>query len=162
MDYAGKVVKIKGNESLVATLNVVHNNAKLKLAGNANFDLKSGGTLTLFVPADGGVPFEISRTTAPETTPVEDVTFNTGVIDANEGLVFKFNGVATTAITEIVNGVKGKTISIYGTDTASVDVTLSSVGNISVASAATLGASTHYIQLTLIDGVWTETKRVTA
>lgn len=161
-DYAGKVIKIKGNESLVASLNVVHSVSKLKLAGNANFDLKSGGTLTLFVPADGGIPFEISRTTAPETTPVEDVTFNTGVIDANEGSVFKFNGVATTAITEIVNGVQGKTISIYGTDTASVDVTLSSVGNISVASAATLGASTHYIQLTLIDGVWTETKRVTA
>ena len=161
-DYAGKVVKIKGNTALVATLNVVHNNSKLKLAGNANFDLKSGGTLTLFVPADGGVPFEISRTVAPETTPVEDVTFNTGVIDANEGSVFKFNGDETTAITEIVNGVQGKTISIYGTNTADVDVTLSSVGNISVGSAATLATANDYIQLTLIDGVWTETKRVIA
>ena len=90
------------------------------------------------------------------------MTFNTGVIDANEGSVFKFNGDETTAITEIVNGVQGKTISIYGTNTADVDVTLSSVGNISVGSAATLEASTDYIQLTLIDGVWTETKRVIA
>lgn len=161
-DYAGKVVKIKGNTALAASLNVVHGATKLALTGNANFDLKSGGTLTLFVPADGGVPFEISRTTAPETTPVEDVTFDTGVIDANEGSVFKFNGGVDTAITEIVNGVPGKTIAIYGTDTVDIEVTLSSTGNIVVASAATLASSADYIELTLIDGVWTETKRVIA
>lgn len=161
-DYAGKVVKIKGNTALVSSQNVVHDNAKLKLTGGANFDLKSGGTLTLFVPADGGVPFEISRTTAPETAPVEDVVFDTDVVDANEGSVFKFNGDATTAITEVVNGVPGKTIAIYGTDAAGVNVTLSTTGNIKVSSSATLADSADYLELTLIDGVWTETKRLIA
>ncbi len=61
-----------------------------------------------------------------------------------------------------MNGVPGKTIRIYGTDTASVNVTLSDVGNINVASAATLDTAADYIELTLIDAVWVETKRVIA
>lgn len=161
-DYKGQVVKIKGNTSLSATLNVVHGASKLVLTGNTNFDLKSGGTLTLFVPADGSAPFEIDRTAAPDVNVVENINFDSAVIDANEGEVFEFNGSSTTAITEVVNGVPGKTITIYGTDTASVDVTLSTTGNIKVSSAATLDTSADYIQLTLINGVWVETKRVIA
>lgn len=160
LSYKGQVVKIKGNTSLPATLNVVHGVTKLKLTGNASFDLKTGGTLTLFVPADGGVPFEINRTSAPAINVVENVKFDTAVIDANEGDVFEFNGAATTAVTEIVNGVPGKTISIYGTDTAAVNVTLSTTGNIKVVSAAILDTAADYVQLTLINGSWTETKRV--
>lgn len=160
-DYKGQVIKIKGNTGLAATTNVVHNTSKIKLTGNANFDLKSGGTLTLYVP-ESGVPFELSRTAGPETVVVADVTFDTDVIDANLGVVFKATHDATEAITGVVNGNVGKTISIYGTDTVDVNITLSTVGNIKVNSAATLASAADYIQLTNVDGVWTETKRVIA
>lgn len=160
-DYKGQVIKIKGNTGLASDTNVVHNTSKLKLAGNANFNLKSGGTLTLFVP-ETGVPFELARTSAPETAVVPDVTFDGDVIDANLGVVFKSAHTTTEAITGVVNGNIGKTITIYGTSATGVDVTLSTVGNIKVASAATLGTAADYIQLTNVDGVWTETKRVIA
>lgn len=161
-DYKGQVVKIKGNIGLVATTNVVHDVAKLKLAGNANFDLKSGGTLTLFVTEDGGVPFELSRTTVPETAPTEEATFNGATVDADLGTIFKSAHTATTAITSVINGVQGKTISIYGTNAVGVNVTLSTVGNIAMASAAVLDTAADYVQLTLVDGTWRETKRVIA
>jgi hypothetical protein len=121
--------------------------------------LNTGGTLTLYVPLTG-VPVEISRTSAPETVAVADVSFNTNAIDANLGVVYKSAHTVTTAITSVVNGVPGKTIAIYGTDAVGVNVTLSTTGNIKLASAATLDTAAHYIELTLIDGFWTETKRV--
>lgn len=158
----GQVIRIKGNTSLAATTNVVHNTTKLKLASNASFDLKSGGTLTLFIPFDGSVPVELSRTSAPATTTVANKTFSTAVVDANLGDTFEFNGVATTAITGVVNGVSGKTITIYGTDAPSVDVTFSTTGNIRMNSGATLASTADYVQLTLVDGTWVETKRVIA
>lgn len=162
-EYKGQVIKIKGNTALAATTNVVHSNSKIKLIGNANFDLKSGGTLTLFVPADGtSVPFEIARTAGPETVADPTVNFTTASIDANLGKVFKFTGGTTTAITSVINGVPGKTIQIIGTDASGVDVTLSTTGNIKLNSSATLGTAADYIELTLINGLWTETKRVIA
>lgn len=158
-DYKGQVIKIKGNTLLAATLNVVHNNSKLKLAGNANFDLKTGGTLTLFVPADGSVPFELARTSAPETAVVPDANFDSATIDANDGIVFNFDGTATTAVTNIVNGVQGKTITIHGTDAVGIDVTLATAGVIKMNSAATLASLANNVQLTLVDGLWIETAR---
>lgn len=154
---AGTIIKVKGDTSLTSN-KYVKNNAKIALTGAADFNLKSGGTLTLFVNADGTVK-ELNRTTAPETVAIADVLFDTPVVDANEGVVFKFNGDATTALTGVINGVEGKTIKIYGTDTADVDVTLSTVGNIKVASSATLAKATDYVQLTLVDGTWIETER---
>ena len=153
----GTVLKIKGDTTLLAIKDVV-NGAKITLIGGVAFNLKSGGTLTLYVNADGTVK-ELSRTGAPDTTVIPDATFNTATVDANEGVVFKFNGAATTAITSVINGVEGKSIKIFGTDALGVDVTLSDVGNINVASAATLGDSNDFIQLTLVDGTWIETER---
>lgn len=158
-DYAGQVIKIKGDTSLATNVLVKNDSTKINIG--SDFALQSGGTLTLYVPLSG-VPVQISRTTAPETVAVADVSFTGASIDANLGVVFKSAHVATTAITSIVNGVPGKTIRIYGTDTSSVDVTLSDTGNINVASAATLDTAADYIELTLIDGVWVETKRVIA
>ncbi len=157
-DFRGQVIKIKGNTS--ATGSVVHNAAKLSLAGSADFGLSSGGTLTLFVPETTGVPFELSRTAAPESTAPASVPFDTGVIDANEGSEFVFVGSGTTAVTQILNGTPGKTIKLIGK--AGVDLTLSTTGNIKVNAAATLDVATDTIELTLIDGVWTETKRTIA
>ena len=156
----GTIIKIKGDTQLSAIKNVV-DGAKVDLVANASFNLKSGGTLTLYVNADGSVK-ELSRTAAPETNVVADVNFDTATVDANSGSIFRYNGAATKAITGIQNGVEGKTIKIFGTDTASVDVTFSDTGNINVASAATLLDATDYLQLTLVDGVWVETGRLIA
>jgi hypothetical protein len=156
----GTIIKIKGDTTL-ANATTIADNAKIQLAGDAAFNLKSGGTLTLYVNADGTVK-ELSRTAAPDTTVIPDVTFETATVDANGGVAFYYNGAATKAITGILNGVEGKTIKIYGTDTAGVDVTFSDTGNINVASAATLGAKADFLQLTLVDGVWIETGRLIA
>lgn len=158
-DYAGQVIKIKGDASLATNVLVKDDNTKINLT--ADFQLNSGGTLTLYVPLSG-VPVEIARTTTPETVATPDVSFNTNVIDANLGVVFKATHGATTAIANILNGVPGKTIAIYGTSATNVNITLSSAGNIIVNSAATLDTAADYIELTLIDGFWRETKRVIA
>ncbi|WP_051234467.1 hypothetical protein [Flavobacterium denitrificans] len=156
----GSVIKLKGDTGLVAATTVA-DGAKISLTGDVAFNLKTGGTLTLFVNPDGTVK-ELSRTSAPESIVVADVNFDTAVIDANLGVVFRYTGAATKAITGIVNGVEGKTIKIFGTDAVSVDVTLSDTGNINVASSATLLDATDYVQLTLVDGVWVETGRLIA
>lgn len=153
----GSILKIKGDTTLLAVKNVV-NGAKIALAGGTAFNLQSGGTLTLYVNADGTVK-ELSRTAAPDTTVIPDATFDAAVIDANGGVIFNYAGAATVAITNIINGVEGKSIKIFGTDAAGVDVTLSTVGNISVTAAATLADAVSYVQLTLVDGTWIETER---
>ena len=156
----GTIIKIKGDTQLSAIKNVV-DGAKVDLVANSSFNLKTGGTLTLYVNADGTVK-ELARTAAPETNVVADVNFDAATVDANSGSIFRYNGAATKAITGIQNGVEGKTIKIFGTDAVSVDVTFSDTGNINVASAATLLDATDYLQLTLVDGVWVETGRLIA
>lgn len=160
-DYKGQVIKIKGNTALAATTNVVHNTAKISLAGNANFNLKSGGTLTLYVPLSG-VPFELSRTSAPETAETPEVSVTTATIDANLGSTYRYGGTGNLAVTGIINGVEGKTIKIFGNATANSDLTFSTTGNIVVASNAALATATHFIELTLVDGLWRQTGRLTA
>ena len=156
----GTIIKIKGDTQLAAVKNVV-DGAKVDLVANASFNLKTGGTLTLYVNADGSVK-ELSRTVAPETNVVADVDFDAVTIDADLGTIFRFIGTATKTITAIQNGVEGKTIRIYGTDTASVDLIFADAATINVASAATLLDATDYLQLTLVDGVWVETGRLIA
>ena len=152
---SGTVIRIKGNTGLVATKNL-KSNANLLLT--ADFNLASGGTIVLYVQPDGKLK-ELSRTTAPEVATSTDISFTSGVLDSKGGTVFRFTGTATTAISSILNGVEGKTIKIYGTDTAGVDVTLADVATIDVASAATLGDSNDYVQLTFVNGKWMETGR---
>lgn len=156
----GTIIKIKGDTQLAAVKNVV-DGAKVDLVANASFNLKTGGTLTLYVNADGTVK-ELARTAAPETNVVADVDFDAVTIDADLGTIFRFIGTATKTITAIQNGVEGKTIRIYGTDTASVDLIFADAATINVASAATLLDATDYLQLTLVDGVWVETGRLIA
>ena len=155
----GQVIRIKGNVLLTGSPVVKHSLTKLVLAGNADFALNSGGTITIFVPVTG-VPRELSRTAAPATAVVADVAFTSAVIDANLGQVFNFTGSSTTAIVNVINGVEGKTIRIYGTDTAGVDVTLSDVGNVNVAAPITLAVAANYVELTLVSGTWYETAKL--
>lgn len=151
----GSVIRIKGNTGLAASKNLV-DGAGLDLA--SNFDLSSGGTIILFAKEDGTFK-ELSRTTAPAVAATTDVNFSTATLDAKEGTVFKFTGVADTTITSIINGVEGKTIKIYGTDAVDVDVTIADAATIEVVTTAVLGDSNDYLQLTDVNGVWVETGR---
>ena len=151
----GSIVRIKGNTGLAAS-KVLTMNANLLLA--SNFDLSLGGTIVLFVQEDGKFK-ELSRTTAPAVATSTDVDFNAAVLDVKGGTVFKFTGVANTTITNIINGVEGKTIKIYGTDAVAIDVTIADVATINVVTTAVLGDSNDYLQLTDVNGVWVETGR---
>ena len=150
----GTLLRVKGNTKLVAAKNLKNNSNNLLVS---DFPLNTGGTITLYVQADGKLK-ELSRTAAaePETT---DKSFDAVVLDVTGGTVFRFAGAATKALTNIINGVEGKTIKIYGNDTATVNFTLSTTGNVSVASAATLAKSTDFVQLTNVGGNWVETDR---
>lgn len=153
----GSIVRIKGNKGLAAAKNL-ESNANLLLT--ANFDLSTGGTITLFVKEDGKFK-ELGRTDAPEVATSTDIEFNTAVIDSKGSTVFRFDGVVNTTITNIINGVEGKSIKIYGTKTASVDLTIATVaGVITVNTTAVLGAAADYIQLTYVNGAWIETDRL--
>lgn len=151
----GSIIRIKGNTGLAATKNLV-DGANLDLA--SNFDLSSGGTIVLFAKEDGTFK-ELSRTTAPAVATSTDVNFTTGVLDAKGGNVFNYTGTADVTILNIINGVEGKTIKIYGTDAVDVDVTIADVATINVATTAVLGDSNDYIQLTMVNGIWVETGR---
>ena len=156
----GSIVRIKGNKGLVATKNLV-DGGTLDLV--SNFDLSTGGTIVLFAKEDGTFK-ELSRTVAPDVAATTDIDFSTAVLDVKGGTVFRFTGVADTTITNIINGVEGKTIKIYGTDAVDVDVTIADVaGVVDVLASAVLGDSNDFIQLTFVNGVWVETgKSITA
>ena len=151
----GSIIRIKGNTGMAATKNLVDGTG-LDLA--SNFDLASGGTIVLFAKEDGTFK-ELSRTTAPAVAVSTDVEFSAAVLDAKEGTVFKFTGLADTTITSILNGVEGKTIKIYGTDAVDVEVTIADVATVNVVTTAVLGDSNDYLQLTVVDGIWVETGR---
>lgn len=152
----GSIVKIKGNKGLAAAKNLV-DGGDLDLT--SNFDLSTGGTIILFVKPDGTFK-ELSRTTTPEVAATTDLNFSTAVLDVKGGTVFKFNGVADTTISNIINSVEGKTIRIYGTDTVDVELTVTDVPNvINVVNNAVLPDAVSYIDLTYVAGMWMETGR---
>lgn len=156
---SGVIVKIQGNVDLASAKNV-------KSTGNislgSNFDLSTGGTLTMIVLADNSLK-ELSRTTEPEVVTEETaVAYDSATLDASEGSEFNYVGTVALTITEILNGVQGQTVKIFGNAAASQDVTINTVGNIKTASAAVLKLETDSIELVLVDGVWTEFNRTIA
>lgn len=155
----GMILRIVGNTSLAANQNVV-DSAKIDLA--SNFNLKSGGTLTLVVQ-DSGIPKELFRTSAPETAQPDDVNFSGDTIDADDGKVFRFTGTEDTSLADVLNGVEGKSIKIYGNDNLEADLTVATAaGKIAMSSSAVLAVSTDFVQLTKVDGIWRDTNRLIA
>ncbi|AXP79186.1 hypothetical protein CJ739_86 [Mariniflexile rhizosphaerae] len=156
--YENQIIKIKGNTSLAGAVNVT-DGAKINLAGDAPFDLKSGGTLTLIAAADGSVT-EIKRTTAPATAPSTTVNFSGTTVDANAGTVFQYTGGAATLVS-ITGGTEGKVIKIMGA--AASALTVEDVpGNINVSGDAVMDADGDFVELILVDGVWEEKSRTIA
>nr|WP_317631387.1 hypothetical protein [uncultured Flavobacterium sp.] len=144
----GQVIKIVGNTAIVNNVNIT-----TATGINSNFNLKSGGELTVFVKEDGTY-MELARTTAPEVVSADAGLITSGTVDANDGVEFKNDTGSSIAITNIINGVEGKTIKIVGPN-----VTLSTTGNVQVTSNATLANAGSYVNLTSVGGKWIETKR---
>ncbi|MBO2546095.1 hypothetical protein J0871_16890 [Salegentibacter sp. BDJ18] len=157
----GQIIKITGNTEMIDKK--VKNNDEISLTGGADFSLNSGGTLVLYANADGTFK-ELRRTTEPEAPNVDTQnTFDGTVIDAKSYDEYFYTGEASTTLTEIVNGVDGKQITVYGTDAATVSLTLESVaGNIALTGNAVLASKADFIELIKVDGVWTEVSRTIA
>jgi len=157
---AGQIVKITGNTAMLAAKNVKKNAALLL---TADFDLSSGGTLTMYVQADLKLK-ELSRTAAPAVSAsVTDGEFIGSVIDATSINEFFYTGAANGTLTEILNGVDGKEITIYGNETALITFTVPAIaGNVSVATSAVLASKADFIVLVRVEGVWTEVSRTIA
>jgi len=156
--FEGQIVKIKGNTSGV-TASLVHNTTFI-LAGDANFDLSSGGTITLVVDAALNLK-ELSRTTAPAINAAEIHEFSGAVIDVKDGLNQAFNGSATT-VTGIENGNYNQKLTITNVTAPTANLTVSNVvGNIAVASNAVIKAGDELV-LIFVDGVWVEYSRTIA
>ncbi|MBQ0139366.1 MAG: hypothetical protein KBT36_08725 [Kurthia sp.] len=152
----GQVIKITGNTKLASAINVKKND---KFLLGSDFNLKSGGTLTLLVKADLTLK-ELSRTTSAPV--IEDVhSFDNTVIDANDAIEFKFVGAEAKSLATILNGVDNKQIKITAGPAA---LTVVNSATISIGANAVLKAnSTDFISLIYVDGVWYEVaKQITA
>ena len=150
----GKALFIKGDVSLATSVKV-KKNTDLKLT--ADFDLKSGGILTLIKNADGTYT-EVSRTSAPEVES-SAVEFDDTVLDYEKGTEFVFTGTAAT-LAEIKGGTEGNTIRIHGGKDAAHALTIDSVtGKIKVNSQYVLDTNAKYIDLIFIEGQWIELAR---
>lgn len=156
----GTVVRITGNTQLAAVKNL-KNNAQLLLTGD--FPLNNGGTITLYVQADGKLK-ELSRTNEPAVTAAASSgEFSGETVDAKSGSDFYYTGAASANLAEIINGVDGKNIKIYGNDAAGVTFTVANVaGNVAVSANAVLASKADFIELVRVDGVWMEVSRTIA
>lgn len=151
--FEGQIVRVKGNTN--ATGKVV-DDGNITLAGNTDFDLSTGGTLTLRADAAGDLT-EVKREVAPPVNPDTSVDFSSTAIDADQGKVFNYTGGVVT-LAAITNGYEGQEIKINGGPGGAL--TLVDVpGNIEVNAGAVLADATNNITLTLIDGIWTEVAR---
>lgn len=156
----GQIVKIVGNTGQLTNSKIkkmtVGNGGNLDLV-STDFNPKTGGTLTLLVTATGFK--ELARTGAPVEASVSSNEFTTTALDANTGNEFAYKGTSAVTLADILNGVEGKEIIIYGqaTNTLTVD---SVAGKILISgSAAVLDGPTKSITLKKFDGVWTEIAR---
>lgn len=152
--YPGQVLKIRGNAGMANPKNVV-SNAELLLT--ADFNLQSGGTLTLFVQSDGKKK-ELSRTASAEVTSPDPVNFSGTVVDASDGSDQNYVGTTPQSLTEIINGVNNQELTITGNDTATFTVN-DIPGNVEVEGQAVINGASDTLSLVLVDGIWIETSR---
>ncbi|MDC7994455.1 hypothetical protein [Altibacter sp. HG106] len=153
--YAGQIVRIKGNASIQGAAKVV-DDGNISLTGDADFNLNTGGVITLLCNGDNTYT-ELKRTTEPDQDPgEEDVEFNGTAIDADEGYTFNYTG-GNANFTGITGGIEGQAITINGGEGGTLTVD-DIAGNVNVSAAAAI-ADGDYLKLTLVDGVWEETDR---
>lgn len=149
----GNILIIKGDITLATAVNV-KDNADIDLT--ADFNLKSGGTLTLVKQANGTYK-EVSRTAAPEKVS-SVVNFTNTSFDYNAGNEFAYKGLAAVTLAEILNGTEGNTVRIYGQAVNTLTVN-TVAGKIKTNSSALLDTEAKFIDLVKVDGLWVEMGR---
>ena len=156
----GSILKIKGNDGLTTTFKIKKKTAQLgNLDIATDFDPKTETDITL-VKLATGIWKEVSRNTGSlveaDSTAVE---FDTDAIDANEGIEFKYTGAASDTLAEILNGVDGSEITIYGQATNTLTVGAITGKIVLISGSALLDAATKFIKLQKFEGMWFETSR---
>ncbi|WP_322970344.1 hypothetical protein [Faecalibacter sp. LW9] len=149
----GHIINITGNKALASSSVALKDGENLDLT--ADFILKTEGTITLFVKPDGTLK-ELMRTDEAEKLVDNEVAYAQAVLDADTAEVFRYEGSEALTITEVIKGVEGKEITIYGGAGA---VTVAQTGNIELASALTLEDATKFVKLVHYSGKWYETAR---
>lgn len=155
----GLIVKIEGNTGQLTTAKI-----KKKTGGNggnldltADFDPKLGGSITLLKTADGFK--EIARTDAPENVPTSAKEFTATSIDAKEGSEFVYKGTSAATLADVLNGVEGAEIKLYGQATNGLTVDNVAGKIVITGTAAVLDSDAEYIVLKKFDGIWFEIAR---
>lgn len=146
--YKGQVIRITGDTSLENS-KFIKKNADLALT--SNFDLKSGGTLTLISEDKEGKWKELFRTEEAETIP-SALEFTT-VIDATSAIEFRYNGTSDTTLAAITNGVDTQIITIYGGENGKITIP-KGLGNINLNADEVLNDATEKLKLVLVNGIW--------
>lgn len=150
---AGKYLFIRGNISMVGST-LVKKTTELLLT--SDFDLKSGGTLSLIKVGDKWK--ELSRTTAPEAVSSQ-IEFTDTTIDYADSDKFIYMGTAAADLSEIKGGSEGNTIRIFGGAAAGSALTVKDAGNINVDSDYVMDSHAKWIELIFLDGKWNEVDR---
>lgn len=153
----GQIIKIYGTSKLSAA-RILTKNTQIDIA--SNYALNTDGYILMYVKPDGTLK-ELKRTTTAETPVVEKIFFDDAILDVSTGTEFYFDGEAPETLTSIINGVEGKSITIFG---KSVDekLTIATTDGISVGTTVELTAEGHYLELINVGGVWYEVNKVTA
>ena len=156
----GSILKIKGNAGLTTTFKIKKKTSTLgNLDLGSDFNPQSDTDITL-VKLATGIWKEVSRNTGSlaeaDSTAVE---FDTDAIDANEGIEFKYTGAASDTLAEILNGVDGSEITIYGQATNTLTVEAITGKIVLISGSALLDAATKFIKLQKFEGMWFETSR---
>lgn len=142
----GQVLKLTGTKSLSSS-KVVKKSTDLALV--SDFDLKSGGTLTLVSLDKEGKWKELSRTTEPETIP--NALEYEDVIDVTNSNIFKFKCTSDVTITAITSGVENQLITINGGD-AKVTIP-KSLSNLKIDEDIVLADANASTQLIYVEGI---------
>lgn len=154
----GHIIKIVGNTQQTTTAKILNKSGNTgNLTLTADFNPKLGGSITLIKTADGFK--EVSRTDAPTGAASTSVKFTGTSLDSKLGAEFVYEGTSSVELTDILNGVEGTEVKIYGqaTNTLTID-TVS--GKILVTNGEyVLNTSAKYMVLKKFDGIWVEISR---
>ena len=148
----GDFLILRGDISLAAAVNV-KDNANLDLT--ADFNLKTGGELTLVKTATDKYK-EVSRTSGPAAVPTA-VEFTEDTIEYKADQ-YIYTGAAAETLEEIIGGVEGNRVRIYGSTNALSIATVT--GNIKLSGATyVMDTQAKYMDLIFLNGEWNELAR---
>lgn len=151
----GDVLIIRGDISLASEVKVKHG-TKIKLEGNTDFNLKSGGDLTLLKQKDGSYK-EVSRTEGEALDQTYEEFVDSTLDYKADNYVFAGNSATLEGIT---GGTEGNRVRIHGGKDSSQALTINNVdGNVKVNSEYVLNTNAKYIDFVFVNGIWTEVER---